>query len=777
MGKNGKLTKPPFRADAPGEHASSADPATWGDIATAMLTYTEGNVDGIGFALRQSDIGAIDIDDCRNKETGELHPWAAGVVDRSNTYCEVTPSREGIRVIGRCAGPPVHRKFNVADGVSCELYRSAERYITITGQQIGNANELGNIDGLIDTLLVELKALKQQQTKKPSASNGRGAGASKHDLASLIKVGCGADFGSDRSRAVWYVINQLLKRGDNPEAITATIINPANGISAHCLDQSNPEAYARRQVEKAQQEQQKGGDDVEAELQRLAKLSVLDYERTRKAAAEKLEVRATMLDKLVDIKRAELGLNEDGGLQGHAMSFPEPERWPEPVDGADLLDALSGAIARHVVIAEHSRDIAALWAVHTYLLDAFMITPRLAVRSPVRRCGKTTLLDVLARLVHRPLPAANISAAAVFRVVESHRPCLLIDEADTFLRDNEELRGVLNSGHRRGGSVLRTVGDDHEPRSFATYAACVIALIGQLPGTLSDRSVTIHLKRRLPSEKIEPFRLDRTEHLDVLARQIARFARDNAEAVRAADPAMPPGIFNRDADNLRPLLAIADVAGGEWPERARKAALAGREASEDEGPHLEQLLGDIRDIFTASDHLDRISSADLVARLVEFEGRPWAEYGHSGKPLSQNRLAALLKPTGIGPNQIKFDGPKGYKGYRSRQFDEAFERYLPPKGALETKPRNKPDEMGTSEHFQTETAASRFRFEKREKSNNDGQSFGVSVPKGENGAKACAQCNGTPDGAERLCHVDGADVWLHPECERIYRAVRRWGVR
>jgi hypothetical protein len=232
-----------------------------------------------------------------------------------------------------------------------------------------------------------------------------------------------------------------------------------------------------------------------------------------------------MLDRLVNLKRAELGLDGDDGKQGRAISFPEPEPWPESVDGGTLLDALSEVIKRHVVTAKHSRDLAALWAVHTYLLDAFMITPRLAVRSPVKRCGKTTLLDVLSRLVHRPLPAANISAAAVFRVVESHRPCLLIDEADTFLRDNEELRGVLNSGHRRGGSVLRTTGDDHEPRAFATYAACVIALIGQLPGTLSDRSVMIDLKRRLPSESIEPFRLDRTGHLDVLARQAARLGR------------------------------------------------------------------------------------------------------------------------------------------------------------------------------------------------------------------------------------------------------------
>jgi hypothetical protein len=147
-------------------------------------------------------------------------------------------------------------------------------------------------------------------------------------------------------------------------------------------------------------------------------------------------------------------------------------------------------------------------------------------------------------------------------------------------------------------------------------------LIGQLPGTLSDRSVTIDLKRRLHSESIEPFRLDRTEHLDVLARQCARWAQDNAEIVRAADPDMPSGIFNRDADNLRPLLAIANIAGGEWPERARKAALAGREASGDvdEGSRLEllsrcrQVAGSARSssgVGKSPEHPARLTGATL----------------------------------------------------------------------------------------------------------------------------------------------------------------------
>src|SRR5215467_1908373 len=254
---------------------------------------------------------------------------------------------------------------------------------------------------------------------------------------------------------------------------------------------------------------------TDAEITRLVKLTPLQYEQERKGAAERLEIRAATLDKLVAAERARLN-PDDGSKQGHAIAFPEPEPWPQPIMGAALLDDLAAAIRRHVVLPDHARDACALWVLHTYLTDCFLISPRLGVRSPTKGCGKTLLLDVLDRVVARPLPTANVTAAAIFRVIEAHRPTLLVDEADTFLYDNDELRGVLNSGHRKGGAVLRTVGDDYEPRSFATYSACAIALIGSLPDTLHDRAVSVELKRRMPTEKAEPFRPDRAGHLDML---------------------------------------------------------------------------------------------------------------------------------------------------------------------------------------------------------------------------------------------------------------------
>jgi len=242
-----------------------------------------------------------------------------------------------------------------------------------------------------------------------------------------------------------------------------------------------------------------GNGDVNPEIVRLAALSPVEYEQQRKEAAEKLGVRASILDKLVRAERP-----DDDNKQGGAIEFPEPELWPEPLNGALLLDDIATAIRDHVVMSDVARDTAALWVLHTYLPDRSLVSPRLTIASPEKRCGKTTMLDVLARLALKSLPTANVTAAAIFRVVEAYRPTLLIDEADTFLRDNDELRGIVNSGHRRGGSVLRTVGDDHEVRAFSTYSACAIALIGRLPETLHDRSVIVLLKRRLPTEAIKP---------------------------------------------------------------------------------------------------------------------------------------------------------------------------------------------------------------------------------------------------------------------------------
>jgi Protein of unknown function (DUF3631) len=508
------------------------------------------------------------------------------------------------------------------------------------------------------------------------------------------------------------------------------------------------------------------GIDDAAEIERLAKMRPLDYERARKDAGKRLGInRLALLDALVKAKRAELGLDGDDNKQGHPIEFPEVEPWPEPVDGARLLNELSHAIGRHIIMRRYGRHTAAPWVVHTYLPDCFLISPRLAVRSPVPQCGKTTLFDILALLVYRPLSTANITAAAMFRVVAKYRPTILVDEADTYLPDNDELRGIINSGHRRGGQVLRTVGDDFEVRAFPTYSALAISGIGDLPDTVADRSVILDLKRRLRRERIVPFRPDHADGLIVLARKARRWAADNAERVAAADPKLPDSIINRRADNWRPLFAIAEVAGGRWPQRVRAAALKEQAASlDDEASLVEMLLGDIKDVFEKREAnkvepTDRMPSGSLVEALVAIEGRPWAELGRSRKPLTQNRLARLL----IVPENIRI-GDKVPKGYILERFKEAFARYLGVEGAFEPPQPYKADEMGTNDLFQTATAKTDVADEKCEKSANDGPCSGIAVGKGGAGQKGplCSYC-GRPDGNRACC--DGLELTLHRECE------------
>jgi hypothetical protein len=286
--------------------------------------------------------------------------------------------------------------------------------------------------------------------------------------------------------------------------------------------------------------------DDDAEIARLAKLPPLAYEREREGAAKALGVRTSVLDKLV---KAERGSESDNAGQGQALILPSPEPWSYPVAGVALLNELTAGISKYVVMETGAAEAVALWVIHAHLIDAFPISPRLAVTSPEKGCGKTTSLDMIARLVPRPLTTANTTAAAIFRTIEALKPTLLIDEADTFLTENDEMRGVLNSGHRRSGAfVLRLVGDDHEPRAFSTWAPTVIAMIGRLPDTLEDRSIPVRLRRKLPNETVAPLRADHTPDLDIEA----EFTEISADGV---------------GDRQRPAVAVEAGDLGDMAER------------------------------------------------------------------------------------------------------------------------------------------------------------------------------------------------------------------
>ena len=407
--------------------------------------------------------------------------------------------------------------------------------------------------------------------------------------------------------------------------------------------------------------------DVETRLGELAKLSHIEYERQRTSAAKELAIRASVLDREVAARRE---------LDGVVAEFMAPvDPWPETVDGQDLLYELCRALDRHIVLPKKARTAIALWILHAHAHDAATHSPLLAIISPTKRCGKTTLLALLNRLVPKPLPSANVTAATVFRAIERWHPTLLIDEADAFLLDKNDLRGVINSGHERSQAfVLRCVGEDLIPAQFSTWSPKSIALIGRLHPTIEDRSLVIELRRKLPTEKV--YRIPkRAEALLHLRRKCARWAEDHLDRLRDAEPTAPKELNDRAVDNWDPLLAIADAAGGEWPSRARVAAI-NLSAVDDDQTQAILLLQDLKALFAADDCNQ--SSQEIAEALAEMEDRPWPEHTH-GKPITPRGLAKLLAPFKIFPKQVRV-GHRRANGYAPEQFAATFERYLPGDG-------------------------------------------------------------------------------------------------
>jgi hypothetical protein len=273
---------------------------------------------------------------------------------------------------------------------------------------------------------------------------------------------------------------------------------------------------------------------------------------------------------------------------------------------------------------------------------------------------------------------ARLGACSRARIAGSPRNCCRVRRPRTLVRrENEELRCILNSIHtRQAAYVVRTVGDQHEPRQFSTWSAKAVALIGRLPETLGDRSIIVPMRRRGPGKSVERLRLDRPAACMGLHRRAARWAADHLDELTDRDPEVPRELNDRAADNWRPLLAIADAAGGEWSEQARSAALAlSGEAADSEDSIRELLLADIRTVFRERKET-RIFSDDLVVALCHREERPWSDWKH-GNPLSPVQLARLLKPFGVGPGQMR-SGTRTGKGYELKEFADAFARYLPP---------------------------------------------------------------------------------------------------
>ena len=357
---------------------------------------------------------------------------------------------------------------------------------------------------------------------------------------------------------------------------------------------------------------------------------------------------------------------------GSAILFPTVELHTAPVDGAHLLNEIVSRLRRHSVLPNYGVETVALWVLFAWTFDAWAIAPLLQISAPEKASGKSRLLEVVGKLVPKPLPSGSISAAAMFRVIESHGPTLLVDEVDTFLKENRELIGVLNNGYLRSQAyVIRCQGDEHEVKPFCVWAPKVLCGIGELPDTLASRCITIQMRRKRPSEKVERLRADRLDWAGELKSRCARWSADQVEHLREADPELPDELNDRAQDNWRPLVAIADQVGGDWPQIARSSAIAISEPGKAEkASRGVQLLHDIRQVFD-QEQARAIAPERLVAALRKLPDAPWAALGIGGG-ISTAQVAKMLAPYDIA-SQRNHEG----RYYAQADFEDSWARYCP----------------------------------------------------------------------------------------------------
>jgi hypothetical protein len=357
---------------------------------------------------------------------------------------------------------------------------------------------------------------------------------------------------------------------------------------------------------------------------------------------------------------------------------------PQVVDGARLLAELRAAFTRYVVLpSPQAADAVALWTAATHAQPAWEHAPRLAVVSPLKRCGKSRLLDVVAETCHAPLITVNATIAAVVRSIGADPPTLLVDEADTLWGTrkqadaNEDLRGLLNAGHQRNRPMLRWDVTSRTAEQLDTFAMALLAAIGELPDTIMDRAVVVRMRRRAAGERVEPYRTRRdAPPLHELRDCLATWARAHLRELQHAAPVMP--LEDRAADTWEPLIAVADLAGGDWPARARDAAatMTQAEAQQEEDTAAGvRLLADLRQVFHAAD-AEALYTSTILEGLHQLEDAPWADwYGHL---LTTRDLAKLLRPYQVESKNVREHGTGApRKGYARIDLHDAWGRYVP----------------------------------------------------------------------------------------------------
>jgi len=395
------------------------------------------------------------------------------------------------------------------------------------------------------------------------------------------------------------------------------------------------------------------------------------------------------------------------------------------VNGAELADEVESVLKRYVYLKDKDQYTAiTLWVLLSYVFEKFNILPMLLITSPVMRCGKTTLLCVLRGLVNKALIASNISPAAVYRTVEKYKPTLLLDEADTGLAANEELRNIINAGHTKDTAFVIRVGSretNFEPEDLSTFCPKAIAMIGKPAGTWIDRSIEIRMERKPRDFRLERLPCNFYEAARPLRQKLLKWACADLKLIDLKDPEL---LNDRAADNWQPLLSIAHNLNDEWVEKVREAVVSIEKEKEDDDLKIE-LLKDIRQYF--GEKADRGPSKELSEYLNALEDRPWSDLKGS-KGLTTNMLAKMLSSFGVRPKtmRIPYQGNKISKGYERGDFEKIFERYLPSQSVTSLQSKNN----GHFEQKQNVTKGSDVTFLNGRKRTSDVHCYDVTDRKG-----------------------------------------------
>ena len=376
-----------------------------------------------------------------------------------------------------------------------------------------------------------------------------------------------------------------------------------------------------------------------------------------------------------------------------------PTAAPAPSGGAAILDDVTAFLRFYSIYPdEHCAPTYALWLAHTHASTAFYVSPRMIFSSPEPGSGKTRDLELGALLAHNPRLTISATTAAISRRIAASvdegemPPAFFYDEVDAIFGrsatpQTEDLRALLNAGYKRGATVDRCEGDakNMKVREFPVFAPAALAgLAGNMPATITTRAVTIHKRKRAPGEHVHPFReRDAAAEAAPIREDLAAWMAAQAPVLAEARPAMPRGVEDRPAEVWEALLAIADAAGGHWPETARVACrhfvLEGEPPEASRGV---QLLADCRAIFNGR---DRVATEELVSELRKLDEAPWNDM--HGRMIDVRALAKLLKPYGVRSSQIRLGERtiKGYSATGANGFHDAWKRYLPTEAGKEAK--------------------------------------------------------------------------------------------